>query len=68
MATDDKVIRIQADKLCELIGLPKGSYIPRSTIELIAKSKLLTVVNINGRDIKVTPSLIAVAQVILGKI
>jgi len=36
MSDADKIIRIQADRLAELLGLEKGTYIPAEDLKLIS--------------------------------
>lgn len=64
----DKILRIQADKLAELLGLKPGTYLVRSMIKRIAEAKCGDEIDIDGTTVKVTPSAIGLANVILTKV
>jgi hypothetical protein len=47
----DKVIRIQGDKLCELLGYEKGTKIDVEIIRSIANSEMMDMIVLDGRGI-----------------
>ena len=47
----DKVIRIQGDKLCELLGYEKGTKIDVEIIRSIANSGMMDMIVLDGRGI-----------------
>ena len=65
---DDKVIRIQGDKLCESLGLPAGTKIELDLIRKIATSQFGDVIQMNGKDIKLSMHMVGVAKILLEKI
>ncbi len=64
----DKVIRIQGDKLCELIGYEKGTKIDVEIIRAIANSEMMDMIVIDGRDIELSMRTVAIAKILLEKI
>lgn len=64
----DKVIRIQGDKLCELIGYEKGTKIDVEIIRAIANSEMMDVIVIDGREIELSMRTVAIAKILLEKI
>lgn len=64
----DKVIRIQGDKLCELIGYEKGTKIDVEIIRAIANSEMLDMIVIDGREIELSMRTVAIAKILLEKI
>ena len=65
---DDKVIRIQGDKLCESLGLAKGTKIDLELIRKIATSNFGETIRVEGRDVKLSMHMIGVAKILLEKI
>ena len=47
----DKVIRIEGDKLCELLGYEKGTKIDVEIIRSIANSEMMDMIVLDGRGI-----------------
>lgn len=64
----DKVIRIQGDKLCELIGYEKGTKIDVEIIRTIANSEMMDMIVIDGRGIELSMRMVAIAKILLEKI
>jgi C-terminal processing protease CtpA/Prc len=64
----DKVIRIQGDKLCELIGYEKGTKIDVEIIRAIANSEMMDMIVIDGREIELSMRTVAIAKILLEKI
>ena len=64
----DKVIRIQGDKLCELIGYEKGTKIDVEIIRAIANSEMMDMIVIDGRGIELSMRMVAIAKILLEKI
>ena len=64
----DKVIRIQGDKLCELIGYEKGTKIDVEIIRTIANSEMMDMIVIDGREIELSMRTVAIAKILLEKI
>ena len=64
----DKVIRIQGDKLCELIGYEKGTKIDVEIIRAIANSEMMDMIVIDGRGIELSMRTVAIAKILLEKI
>lgn len=64
----DKVIRIQGDKLCELIGYGKGTKIDVEIIRAIANSETMDMIVIDGREIELSMRTVAIAKILLEKI
>ena len=64
----DKVIRIQDDKLCELIGYEKGTKIDVEIIRAIANSEMMDMIVIDGREIELSMRTVAIAKILLEKI
>ena len=64
----DKVIRIQGDKLCELIGYEKGTKIDVEIIRAIANSETMDMIVIDGREIELSMRTVAIAKILLEKI
>ena len=64
----DKVIRIQGDKLCELIGYEKGTKIDVEIIRTIANSEMRDMIVIDGREIELSMRTVAIAKILLEKI
>jgi hypothetical protein len=63
-----KVIRIQGDKLCEMLGLPPKTKIELNVIKEIADAPVKSFVVYNGKNYVVDPSMKAIAGVLLAKI
>lgn len=66
--TRDKVLRIQADKLAELLKLKPGTYLKKDMIRKVAEAKCGEIVVVNGVEVIVLPSAIGLANVILNKV
>ena len=64
----DKVVRIQGDKLCELIGYEKGTKIDVEIIRAIANSEMMDMIVIDGREIELSMRTVAIAKILLEKI
>ena len=64
----DKVIRIQGDKLCELIGYEKGTKLDVEIIRAIANSEMMDMIVIDGRGIELSMRTVAIAKILLEKI
>ena len=64
----DKVIRVQGDKLCELIGYEKGTKIDVEIIRTIANSEMMDMIVIDGREIELSMRTVAIAKILLEKI
>ena len=64
----DKVIRIQGDKLCELIGYEKDTKIDVEIIRAIANSEMRDMIVIDGREIELSMRTVAIAKILLEKI
>ena len=64
----DKVVRIQGDKLCELIGYDKGTKIDVEIIRTIANSEMMDMIVIDGREIELSMRTVAIAKILLEKI
>lgn len=64
----DKVIRIQGDKLCELLGYEKGTKIDVEIIRSIANSEMMDMIVIDGRGIELSMRTITIAKILLEKI
>lgn len=64
----DKVIRIQGDKLCELLGYEKGTKIDVEIIRAIANSEMMDMIVIDGRGIELSMRTIIIAKILLEKI
>ena len=64
----DKVVRIQGDKLCELIGYEKGTKIDVEIIRTIANSEMMDMIVIDGREIELSMRTVAIAKILLEKI
>ena len=64
----DKVIRVQGDKLCELIGYEKGTKIDVEIIRTIANSEMMDMIVIDGRGIELSMRTVAIAKILLEKI
>ena len=64
----DKVIRIQGDKLCELLGYEKGTKIDVEIIRSIANSEMMDMIVIDGREIELSMRTVAIAKILLEKI
>lgn len=67
-AVAERVIRVQGDKLCEELGYPKGTKIDIEIIKEIAKLKAGDFVVVNGKSIKISPRIFAIAKILLDKI
>lgn len=67
-STPDKIMRIQADKLCEQLGYAPGTYIPRDILEKISKAQFKDELFINRKPVIVSPSMYAIAKLLLSKI
>ncbi len=65
---DDKVIRIQGDKLCESLGYEPGTKIKLETIKQIATATFGDTIILDGKEIKLTMHMIGVAKILLEKI
>lgn len=65
---DDKVIRIQGDKLCESLGFAAGTKIDLDLIRKIATAKFGDIVQVEGRDVKLSMHMVGVAKILLEKI
>ena len=65
---DDKVIRIQGDKLCDYLGLPAGTKIELKTIKQIATATFGESITLDGKEINLTMHMIGVAKILLEKI
>lgn len=65
---DDRVTRIQADRLCVALGMKKGTYIPREMIERMKDAKIGEKLTIAGTEVIVSPSLRGVAILVSQKI
>ena len=63
-----QVIRIQADKLCEMIGIPKGTFISFNLIKAISLTRVGDVVIIEGKEIPVSVHMRGVAQILVEKV
>lgn len=63
-----KIIRIQADKLCEQLGLPKNTYLELSELQLLANSSPMKSIEFRGKSLEITFSIHTNAQLILDKI
>ena len=64
----DKVIRIQGDKLCELLGYENGTKIDVEIIRAIANSEMMDMIVIDGRGIELSMRTITIAKILLEKI
>lgn len=64
----DKVIRIQGDKLCGLLGYEKGTKIDVEIIRAIANSEMMDMIVIDGRGIELSMRTITIAKILLEKI
>ena len=64
----DKVVRIQGDKLCELLGYKKGTKIDIEIIRAVANSEIWDMIVLDGRSVRLSPYALAVAKTLLGKI
>ena len=64
----DKVIRIQGDKLCELLGYEKGTKIDVEIIRSIANSEMMDMFVLDGRGIELSMRTVAIAKILLEKI
>lgn len=64
----DKVIRLQADKLCKDLGYKPGTKIDIETIRMIASGTFADVISIDGQPTTLTMHMIGVAQILLKKI
>ena len=58
----DKVIRIQGDKLCELLGYEKGTKIDVEIIRSIANSEMMDMIVLDGRGIELSMRTITIAK------
>lgn len=68
-SVDNKVIRIQGDKLCTMIGLKPGTKIDRKVLDALAAAELGDVVRVGTRDVTViSPSIQVLAQILIDKI
>ena len=67
MTERSNVVKIQGNRLCEQLGLPVGTKIPKNVIEMIAKSKINDVVSVCGKEVVLSPSVIAVAGILVSK-
>jgi len=69
MTTDkDKIVRIQADKLCGYLGFEAGTKIDKELLKEIATTNHGEHVIINRNEIVVTPRMRGLATIILEKI
>lgn len=68
MNHNDKVVRIQGDRLCQFLGYPEGTKIDVAVIRAIANAGAGDLVKVDGKGIVVGMSAIGIAQVLLKKI
>ena len=68
MMRSEEEIRIQGDKLCELIGYEKGTKIDVEIIRTIANSEMMDMIVIDGREIELSMRTVAIAKILLEKI
>jgi len=66
MNREEKIIRIQADKLCGYLGLEAGTKIPEYLIDLISRPGEYVI--LDGKEIRVTPTMRGIATIIMEKI
>lgn len=64
----EKVLRIQADKLANILGYPPNTYFEVEELELLEQGETGSEVAFRGKNYKVTPALKAAAHIILHKI
>ena len=67
LMTSDKVIRIQADRLDEAIGLARGEFIPLDYIRKIAEAEPGTTVKLGPHDVPITMAMKGIAIILLKK-
>lgn len=67
-STRNRIIRVQADTLAQLIGMEPGSFIETDLIKKLAKANAGEMITINGKQIRVTPSAIGLANILDEKI
>ena len=65
---NDKVIRIQGDKLCGYLGLEPGTKIELKTIKQIATATFGDSITLDGKEVKLSMHMIEVAKILLEKI
>ena len=66
MNREEKIMRIQADKLCVYLGYEAGTKIPEYMIKIIAGPSEFVIVD--GKEVKITPQMRALAGILLEKI
>lgn len=69
MTTDkEKIVRIQADRLCGYLGFEAGTRIDRELLKDIANTNHGEHIIINRAEITVTPRMRGLATIILEKV
>lgn len=64
----DKVIRIQGDKMCEYLGLPKGTKINLDVLHIIEHAEVNKPCNVMNKDVVITMHMKATAGILIKKI
>ena len=65
---NDKVTRIQGDKLCGYLGLEPGTKIELDVIKQIATATFGESIILDGKEVKLSMHMIGVAKILLEKI
>ena len=65
---NDKVIRVQGDKLCGYLGLEPGTKIELDVIKQIATATFGESIILDGKEVKPSMHMIGVAKILLEKI
>lgn len=68
MGVKDGIVRVQGDRLADLLGLPHNTYFKREELERITKTNFGDTVMINSKSVKVTFKIKGLASILIGKI
>lgn len=64
----EKVIRKQSDKLAERLDLPPNTFFELSELQALEEADINTEIIFRGKPIRISPSIKAMAHIILFKI
>jgi len=68
MSQQDKIIRIQANKLNVALNMPINTYIPNDDIKAISMANVGETIIVKGHKVLITMSIKGIAQILLSKI
>ena len=66
--TRDKVIRIQGDKMCDYLGIPRETKINLGVLQRIEQAEANQKCTVMGKEVTVTMHMKATAGILLKKI